>query len=247
MLEVKKVVEKHENAGNPDCLVQYISLSRNFGKEAALFAGLSKSIGDFVCVLDADLQHPPELMEDMLAAIEDEDYDCASARRVSRKGEPFIRSMFSRAYYHVINKLTEMELLSGATDYRLMKRKVVEAILSMPERERFTKGIYYWIGFRNKWIEYENVERVAGNTTWNFGGLIKYGLNGVIAFATKPLRSAVYFGLFIVFAALVFGIYTAWAAYNLPGSERTGYATIVILILFFSGIITNNRFAYCIN
>lgn len=231
MLEIKRVVER-AIVGR----IQYISLSRNFGKESALYAGLSKSTGDLVCVLDADLQHPPELMEEMLEAIEDEGYDCASARRVSRKGEPPIRSFFSRMFYRIINKITEMNLVQGSTDYRLMKRNVVEAIVSMSEFERFTKGIYSWIGFKNKWIEYENVERAAGKTTWNFRGLVKYAYSGFIAFATTPLRSVVYLGSFVVLLSFAFAVYTFIDALNKP-DERTGYATIVCLLLFLGGVI----------
>lgn len=165
MNEIKTVVERAD-AGK----VQYISLSRNFGKEAAMYAGLSKSVGDYVAVLDADLQHPPELLKEMLDAIENEGYDCASARRVSRKGEPMVKSALSKAFYHVINHVTVIDLVPGSTDYRLMKRKVVEAIVAMSESERFTKGIYAWVGFKNKWIEYKNVERAAGKTKWNVRG-----------------------------------------------------------------------------
>lgn len=155
MEEIKKVLAAAEQG-----TVQYISLSRNFGKESAIYAGLSRSTGDYVAVLDADLQHPPELLIEMLDALEKEGYDCASARRVSRKGEPVFRSLLSKTFYHVINHITVIDLVPGSTDYRLMKRSVVDAIVSMSEKERFTKGIYAWVGFKNKWIEYENVERV---------------------------------------------------------------------------------------
>ena len=183
--EIKKVVERVDTGK-----VQYISLSRNFGKESAMYAGLSKSVGDYVAVMDADLQHPPELLKKMLDAIENEGYDCASARRVSRKGDPLIKSVLSRAFYHVINHVTVIDLVPGSTDYRLMKRKVVKAIVAMSERERFTKGIYAWVGFKNKWIEYENVERIAGKTKWNIRGLFHYAYSGFLAFATTPLRAA---------------------------------------------------------
>lgn len=232
MSEIKKVVTR-ATVGR----VQYISLSRNFGKESALYAGLSKASGDYICVLDADLQHPPELMEEMIAAIEDEGYDCASARRVARKGDPFFRRIFSKMFFGIINKVTVMELVPGGTDYRLMKRNVAEAIVSMPEIERFTKGIYSWIGFKNKWIEYKDVERAAGNTTWNFAGLVKYAFSGFIAFATTPLRGIIYFGSIITLLSIAFGVYTAIVAFNTPYAERTGYATIVLLLIFFSGII----------
>lgn len=217
--------------------IQYLSLSRNFGKESAIYAGLSKCTGDYVALMDADLQHPPELLKEMLVAIEQEGYDCASARRVSRKGEPFIRSLFSRAFYHVINQITVIDLVPGSTDYRLMKRSVVEAIVSMTERERFTKGIYAWVGFKNKWIEYENVERVAGSTTWNFWGLVRYAYSGFLAFATTPLRGVIYFGMLIIIISVIGAIYIGVGALNSPDSARTGYASIMILMLFLGGSI----------
>lgn len=232
MQEIKQVVARAD-AGK----VQYISLSRNFGKESALYAGLSRSTGDYVAILDADLQHPPELLKDMLRAIEAEGYDCASARRVSRKGEPVIRSMFSRAFYHIINHITVIDLVPGATDYRLMKRSVVEAIVSMTERERFTKGIYAWVGFKNKWIEYENVERAAGKTTWNFWGLVRYAYSGFLAFATTPLRGVIYFGMLVVLASVIMAIRLYFSAIQTPNAMRTGYSSIMILMLFLGGII----------
>lgn len=216
--------------------VKYISFSRNFGKEAAIYAGLSNSQGDYVAVMDADLQHPPELLKKMIIAIEEEGYDCASARRVSRKGEPVIRSLFSKAFYHVINHVTVMDLVPGSTDYRLMKRNMVEAIVSMTERERFTKGIYSWVGFKNKWIEYENVERVAGTTTWSFLGLIRYAYSGFVAFATTPLRGVIYFGMLIVIVAIVYAILIYIGAMN-STAARNGYASIMIIMLFLGGVI----------
>ncbi len=241
MDEVKRTVGVHEKSLKLGKAVkgrvQYISLSRNFGKEAALYAGLSKAAGDYVCVLDADLQHPPELIVEMLDAIEKEGYDCASARRVSRHGEPFFRKAFSKLFCSIINKVTAMNLVPGATDYRLMKRKVVEAIVAMPERERFTKGIYSWIGFKNKWIEYKDVERAAGKTTWNFRGLVKYAFSGFMAFATTPLRGVVYLGFAVVVFAVAFAIFTFVSALRSPHAERTGYATILIVVLLLGGII----------
>lgn len=232
MDEIKKI-SALADAGR----VQYISLSRNFGKESAIYAGLSKCTGDYVALMDADLQHPPELLKEMLVAIEEEGYDCASARRVSRKGEPIVRSMFSRAFYHIINRITVIDLVPGSTDYRLMKHSVVNAIVSMTERERFTKGIYAWVGFKNKWIEYENVERAAGTTTWNFWGLVRYAYTGFLAFATTPLRGVIYFGMIIILISVFFAIYIGVGALKTPGSERTGYASIMILMLFLGGVI----------
>ena len=232
MQEIKKV------AGRADTgKVQYISLSRNFGKESAMYAGLSKSVGDYVAVLDADLQHPPELLKEMLAAIEQEGYDCAAARRVSRKGEPLIKSAFSRAFYHVINHVTTIDLVPGSTDYRLMKRNVVESIVEMSERERFTKGIYAWVGFKNKWIEYENVERAAGHTKWSFFGLLRYAYSGFIAFATTPLRGVVYLGVIITIASFWYAARIWLAAIRNPWAPRTGYNSIMIVLLFLGGVI----------
>lgn len=230
--EIKKVVETADKGK-----VQYLSFSRNFGKEAAIYAGLSKSTGDYVTIMDADLQHPPELLAEMIAAIEEEGYDCATARRVSRKGEPPIRSAFSKAFYRIISKVTAVELVPGSTDYRLMTRKVVEAIVSMPEYERFTKGLYAWAGYKNKWIEYKNVERAAGKSKWSFWGLIKYAYSGFVSFATTPLRGVVYLGLLTVFASVIAAIYILIGAINSGGDSRTGYASIMILMLFLGGVI----------
>ena len=241
MGEVKKVVKIHEESlasgKNSKGHIQYISLSRNFGKESALYAGLKKASGDYICVLDADLQHPPELIEQMLDAIEKEGYDCASARRIARHGEPIFRKLFSKIFFGIINNLTGMDLVQGGTDYRLMKRKVAEAIVSMPESERFTKGIYSWIGFKNKWIEYKDVERVAGETTWSFRGLLRYALQGYMAFATTPLRGVVYLGSLVTVGAIAFAIFTFITSLSSPTAERNGYATLLIVMLLLGGVI----------
>ena len=230
--EIKKVAAAAEKG-----TVQYISLSRNFGKESAIYAGLSKSRGDYVALMDGDLQHPPQLLVKMIDAIENEGYDRATARRVSRKGEPLIRSAFSKAFYHIINHVTVIDLISGSTDYCLMKRKVVESIVSMGERERFTKGIYAWVGFKNKWIAYENVERAAGKTKWNIRGLFHYAYNGFVAFATTPLRGVIYLGIIITIVALIYAFKIGMAAYRNPMAPRNGYTTIMITILFLGGVI----------
>lgn len=229
--EIKNVADQAEEG-----TVRYHSLSRNFGKESAIYAGLENATGDFVAVMDADLQHPPELLKEMIKAIEEEGYDCASARRVSRKGEPVIRSLGARMFYWIINKITVIDLVPGSTDYRLMKRSVAKAIVAFTERERFTKGIYAWAGFKNKWIEYENMERAAGKTKWNLFGLVRYAYSGFIAFATTPLRGVVYFGMVIVFLSIIFAIYVGVAALKSP-SVRTGYASIIIIMLFLGGCI----------
>ncbi len=218
-------------------VIQYIALSRNFGKESAIYAGLSKSTGDYVALIDADLQHPPELLVPMIDAIEKEGYDRATARRVSRKGEPLIRSAFSKAFYSIINHITVLDLISGSTDYCLMKRTVVESIVLMSERERFTKGIYSWVGFKNKWIEYQNVERIAGHTKWSFLGLLRYAYNGFIAFATTPLRGVVYLGIIITIVSFLYAATIGIAALKNPLVPRTGYNSIMIVLLFLGGVI----------
>ncbi len=173
----------------------------------------------------------------MLDAIEKEGYDCASARRVARHGEPVFRKLFSKLFFGIINNLTGMDLVQGGTDYRLMKRKVAEAIVSMPESERFTKGIYSWIGFKNKWIEYKDVERVAGETTWSFRGLVRYALQGFMAFATTPLRGVVYLGSLVTIGAIAFAIFTFITSINSPTADRNGYATLLIVMLLLGGVI----------
>lgn len=229
--EIKRVEQQAEEE-----TVRYFSLSRNFGKESAIYAGLENSIGDYVAVMDADLQHPPELLKEMLKAIVEEGYDCASARRTSRKGEPMIRSLGARLFYQLINRITVIDLVPGSTDYRLMKRSVAKSIVALTERERFTKGIYAWAGFKNKWIEYENVERAAGRTKWNFLGLIRYAYSGFVAFATTPLRGVVYFGMVIVVLSIIYAVYVGVAALR-SSAARTGYASIIIIMLFLGGCI----------
>lgn len=229
--EIKNVAEQAEGG-----TVRYYSLSRNFGKESAIYAGLENAIGDFVAVMDADLQHPPELLKEMLKAIEEEGYDCASARRISRNGEPIIRSLCAKAFYQVINKITVIDLMPGSTDYRLMKRSVAKAIVELTERERFTKGIYAWAGFKNKWIEYENVERAAGMTKWSLFGLLRYAYSGFVAFATTPLRGVIYFGMIIVLLSIAYAIYIGVTALYSSG-ERTGYSSIIVIMLFLGGCI----------
>lgn len=227
---LKKLAEKH--GGD---VVKYISFSRNFGKESAIFAGLSYTTADYVVLMDADLQHPSSLLPEMIQAL-DEGYDCCGARRVTREGEPVIRSFLSRTFYKIINKVTEMELVQGGSDFRMMKRCVVDAMLMMEERERFTKGIMSWVGFNTKWIEYENVERAAGETKWSMRGLMAYALSGFMAFATAPLRIAVWLG-FTIDAVTVIAV--IWFAISTLNSDlpRTGYGTIVCLIAFFGGTI----------
>ena len=218
-------------------VIRYISLSRNFGKEPAMYAGLSNAIGDLVCIMDVDLQHPPVLLEDMICAIIDEGYDCATARRVSRNGEGKIRSALSKSFYHFFNAVTSIELVPGATDYRLMKLEVARAILEFSERERFTKGIYSWMGFKNKWVEYRNVERENGTTKWSILGLFRYAVNGFMSFATTPLRSMVWLGFVIVVIDIIQVFRIFFRAINDPASMGSGYNTIILVIMFFGGLI----------
>lgn len=229
LAEIKKLSELYGEE------IRYISFARNFGKEAAIYAGLENSMGDYVALMDADLQHPPELLVDMVQALESGDYDCAAARRVSRNGEPPIRSAFSRAFYHFINWATGMHLVPGMTDYRLMTRKVVDAIVLLREHERFIKGIYSWVGFRTKWIKYENVERVAGESKWSFMGLWDYAKSGIIAFAVTPLRGVIWLGVIVVVLSLIYGITVIHSAVTgvRPWVDTT---TIILLMLFLGGV-----------
>ncbi|WP_248405357.1 glycosyltransferase family 2 protein [Butyrivibrio fibrisolvens] len=223
-------------AGTAGSNVRYISFARNFGKESAIYAGLENADGDYVALMDADLQHPPHLLVEMLHAIEVEGYDCATARRVNREKESKIRNFFSNAFYHTINWATGMKLAPGMTDYRLMKKQVADAIVSMREHERFIKGIYSWIGFKSKWIEYENVERADGDSKWNYRGLWNYAKTGIIAFATTPLRAVIYLGFLVIGISFVYAIrlYVMSVTGARPWQDTT---TIILLLLFLGGVI----------
>lgn len=232
-------VVKNESMDN----IKYVSFSRNFGKEAALFAGFQKAKGDYVVTMDVDLQDPPSLLKEMLHAVVEEGYDSAATRRVNRIGEPPIRSFFARMFYKLINKISNVEVVDGARDYRIMTRKMVNAILSIPERNRFTKGIYGWVGFKTKWIEFENVERSAGESKWSFGKLFLYALDGIIAYSTMPLSMATAAGIclsIISVLAIVFVVVRKL----LFGDPTSGWASMICVILllgsmqlFFIGII----------
>lgn len=187
-MKIKEFAKTSEN-------VRFIVLSRNFGKEAAMYAGMQNSTGDYVVIMDADLQDPPALIPKMLNIIEKEKVDCVGSRRVDRKGEPPIRSFFARMFYKLINGISDAEIVDGARDFQMMTRKVVDAILSMKEYNRFSKGIFGWIGFKKKWLEYENVERAAGETKWSFWKLFIYAIQGIIAFSTVPLSIAIICGI----------------------------------------------------
>ncbi|MGN0163096.1 MAG: glycosyltransferase family 2 protein [Candidatus Ornithomonoglobus sp.] len=225
---IKQLAEKDER-------VRYISFSRNFGKEAALLAGLEHSKGSLVAVMDADLQDPPQLLEEMYIAISEEGYDCAAARRTTRKGEPPIRSFFARMFYKLINKISNAEITDGARDYRLMKRCVVDAILSMKEYNRFSKGIFGWVGFKTKWIRYENVERVAGDTKWSFWKLLLYSIDGIVAFSTVPLSLAAMFGILFCIVAFIM-ILVIIAKTLIWGDPVAGYPSTVCIIFLVSGV-----------
>jgi glycosyltransferase involved in cell wall biosynthesis len=218
-----------------DKRMKYISFSRNFGKEAAMYAGLEHSKGDYVAILDADLQHPPAMLIDMYHGIADEGYDSVAAKRVTRAGEPKLRSFFSRKFYTLLSSLSKIQIVEGSVDYRLMTRQMVEAILKMSERNRFTKGIFGWIGFHTKWIDYENVERAAGETKWSFFKLLKYSMEGIIGFSTAPLAMSSVLGLLfclISFLAIVYIIIKTliW------GDPTSGWPSLACLILMVGGI-----------
>ena len=225
---IKKISQKQDN-------VKYISFSRNFGKESAIYAGLVNAKGDLVCVMDADLQHPPELLKEMITAIEKEGFDAAGARRVSRKGEPKIKSFFSKRYYSVFNRISKIEIVEGGTDYRMMTRQVVDSILQLTEYNRFSKGLFQWVGFETKWIDYENVERAAGETTWSFLGLIRYSTEGIVAFSTMPLTISIFLGTIISAVAFIYMIFII-LKYILYSDPVQGFATIMCAILLLGGI-----------
>ena len=218
-----------------DSKVRYVSFSRNFGKESAMFAGLEASNGDYVTLMDADLQDPPSLLKQMYNAIVNEGYDSVGTRRVTRKGEPPIRSICARMFYKIINKISNIEMVDGARDYRLMKRQVVNAIISLKEYNRYSKGLFSFVGFNTKWIEYENVERVAGETKWSFWKLFKYALEGITAFSTTPLILSSILGIIfclIAFLAIVFIIIKTLVY----GDPTPGWPSLACIIVFVSGV-----------
>ncbi len=218
-----------------DPRVRYISFSRNFGKEAGILAGLKAAKGDYVAMMDADLQDPPALLPRMLDALLQEDYDCAATRRTNRKGEPPIRSFFARMFYKIINRLSDADIVDGARDYRLMRRRMVDAILALPEYNRFSKGIFGWVGFKTKWLEYVNVERVAGETKWSFWKLFLYSLEGIVAFTTAPLALASLVG--IAFCALAFVMIVFIIVRTLLfGDPTSGWPSMVCIIFLCSGV-----------
>ena len=224
---------KEQNAKKSE--YHYVSFSRNFGKESALYAGLKEASGDYVTVMDADLQDPPELLLEMIEILNGGEYDCVGTRRTTRKGEPPIRSFFAKKFYQIINKSSDTEIVDGARDFRLMTRQMVDAILEMSEYNRFSKGIFSWVGFRTKWLEYENVERAAGQTKWNFWSLSKYAIDGIVAFTVSPLHFAAWLGI-ILFLLSIIGIIFIVVRTIVFGDPTSGWPSMVSIILFVSGI-----------
>lgn len=232
-----KTIEIIKKYAKKDKRVKYIHFSRNFGKEAAMYAGLELSSGDYVAIMDADLQDPPSLLPEMLSIIEDKksDYDCVGTRRVTRKGEPPIRSFFARRFYKIINKISKTEMVDGARDYRLMTRQMVSSILELKEYNRYSKGLFSFVGYNTKWLEYENIERVAGVTKWSFWKLFKYAIEGIVAFSTAPLAFASLMGIIFCFISfiLIIVIIIKTLVY---GDPTSGWPSLVCIIFFVSGI-----------
>lgn len=215
--------------------VRFVSFSRNFGKEAAIYAGLEATTGDYVAMIDADLQDPPILIEEMYHTLQTEDYDCVATRREDRKGEPVIRSFFAKQFYKLINKISDTKMVDGARDFRLMTRQMVDAILELKEYNRFSKGIFGWVGFKTKWISFENVERIAGKTKWSFWGLFFYSLEGIVAFSTRPLYIASLFGIlfFLISLVMICVIIIKTLIWDDPVQ---GYPSTICIIFFIGGI-----------
>ncbi len=225
---IKQLADNHHN-------ISYISFSRNFGKEAAIFAGLKAADSEYVALMDADLQDPPDLLPEMYRMVRDENYDCVAARRISRKGEPVLRSFFAHRFYKICNLISDTEIVDGARDFRLMTRPVVDAILSMNEYNRFSKGLFSWVGFSIMWLEYENVERIAGETKWSFLNLLKYSIEGIVAFSVVPLALSAWLGVFLSFVS-VLGIITIAIRTLVWGDPVQGWPSLATLISLIGGI-----------
>lgn len=225
---IKDLAEKDDR-------IVYLSFARNFGKEAAMYAGFCNAKGDYIAVLDADMQHPPSLIPEMVEILNSGEYDCVAARRESRDGEPKIRSMFSRLFYYIINKISDVNIASGACDFRLMKKQMVEAIVKMSEYNRFSKGIFGWVGFKTHWLPYKNVERIAGNTTWSFWSLFKYSLDGFINFSQAPLQVASVGGIFLTLVSFIMVVFLA-VRKIIFGDPVAGWASTICVIIFIGGI-----------
>lgn len=215
--------------------VHYLSFSRNFGKEAAMVAGLRHATGNYVAVMDADLQDPPAMLVEMVALIRIDEYDCIGTKRLDRKGEPPIRSFFARQFYHLINRISDTEIVDGARDFRLMTRQMVDAVLEMTEYNRFSKGIFSWVGFETKYLSYENQERVAGKTTWSFWSLFKYSLDGIVAFSEAPLAIAAFTG-FLSFAVAILAALILTVRTLVFGNATSGWTSLIVIILGMGGL-----------
>lgn len=226
------VIKEYEQK---DSRVKYLQFSRNFGKEAAMLSGMEFSKGDYVTIMDADLQDPPELLEKMYHYIVDENYDCVGTRRVNRKGEPPIRSFFAKMFYKLINKISKIEMVDGARDYRLMTRQMVDAILQVKEYNRYSKGLFSFVGFNTKWLEFENVERVAGKSKWSFWNLFSYALDGITAYSTLPLAIATFMGILFFLISLIVIIFIIVRTL-IFGDPVSGWPSLVCIILFVSGV-----------
>ena len=230
-----KTLEKMRELAKKDEKVRYVSFSRNFGKEAAMYAGLEATTGDYVTWMDADLQDPPAMLRNMYDAIKNEGYDCVGTRRVTRKGEPVIRSFFARMFYKIINKMSDVEMVDGARDYRLITRQMANAVIEMKEYNRYSKGLLSFVGFKTKWLEYENVERIAGETKWSFWKLFKYAIEGITAFSTTPLVASSLLGLVfcgIAFIMIIFIIVKTLVM----GDPTSGWPSLVCIIFLVSGL-----------
>ena len=230
-----KTLELLQNFAEADKRVKYIAFSRNFGKEAAMYAGFCNVTGDYTAVMDADMQDPPSLLPEMVKILNEGEYDSVATRRKTRKGEPKLRSLFAKMFYKIMNKISDANIVDGARDFRLMKRDMVEAIVNMCESNRFSKGIFGWVGFKTYWLSYENVERVAGETKWSFWKLFKYSLDGITNFSSTPLKIASVSGFFFTFIALIMLIFVFVRAL-LFNDPVQGWPSLVCIILFIGGI-----------
>jgi len=215
--------------------VKYISFTRNFGKEAAMLAGLQKASGDYIVIMDADLQHPVKLLPEMYYSLKNENIDCVCAKRIDREGEGKLRNSLTKYFYNIINKMSEIEMIDGAGDYRMMSRQMRDSVISFKEYNRYSKGLFSFVGFETKMIPYHNINRVVGNTKWSFFSLFKYAMNGVISFSTIPLLIASFCGLIFCFLAFVMAIYTAIKT-TIYGNPTSGWTTLVCIILFIGGL-----------
>ncbi len=230
-----KTLSVLKELASKDNSVKYLSFSRNFGKEAAIYAGLKYSGGDLTVIMDADLQDPPSMLPEMYRAVVEEGYDSVATRRVNRKGEPPIRSFFARRFYRIMNRISKADIVDGARDFRMMNRAFVDALLSMGEYNRFSKGLFGWVGFQTKWLEYENVERAAGETKWSFWKLFLYSIDGIVAFSTLPLSISAVLGVMMCVVA-VFAILFIIARQLLYGGSAFGWPSMVCIIIFIGGI-----------